>query len=160
MERIEPAPKVAEKKVNLVGVRANLPKIFGVLAIIGLFLSIGWIIYSAIQPKTPPFILNGKEVQLSKDVVAEINGYERRETENELLKYYIKADKATVFSDNHQELDNAIIQVYDEKGEKFDKISSDKVVYLPNAQNSKLFNAQFIGSVNVETRDGLKVQTE
>jgi LPS export ABC transporter protein LptC/lipopolysaccharide transport protein LptA len=160
MERIEPAPKVAEKKVNLVGVRANLPKIFGVLAVIGLILSIGWIIYSAMQPKTPDFKINGQVVQLSKDVVAEINGYERRETENEVLKHYIKADKATVFSDNHQELENAVIQVYDEKGEKFDKISSNKVIYVPNAQNSKLFNAQFTGNVNVESRDGLKVKSE
>lgn len=160
MERVEPAPKVVEKKVNLVGVRANLPKVFGALAVIGLFLSIGWIIYSARQPKNPPFILNGKEVQLSKDVIAEINGYERRETENEVLKHYIKADKATVFSDNHQELENAIIQVYDEKGEKFDKISSNRLIYVPNAENSKLFNAQFTGNVNVESRDGLKVKSE
>lgn len=163
MERVEPAPKVAEKaekKVSLVGVRANLPKILGVLAVIGLALTIGWIIYSALQPKAPPFIMGGKEVQLSKDVVAEINGYERREMDGEVLKYYIKADKATVFSDNHQELDNAIIQVYDEKGEKFDKITSNKAIYVPNAENSKLFNAQFTGNVNVESRDGLKVKSE
>jgi LPS export ABC transporter protein LptC len=162
MERIEPAPKLkaVEKKVSLVGVRANLPKVFGVLAIIGLALSIGWIIYSATKPKTPDFIMNGKVVQLSKDVTAEIVGYERRETEGEVLKSYIKADKATIFSDNHQELDNAVIQVYDEKGEKFDKITSNKVIYVPNAENSKLFNAQFTGNVNVESRDGLKVKSE
>lgn len=160
MENIESAPKVAEKKVNLVGVRANLPKILGVVAVIGLALTIGWIVYSALQPKTPPFILNGKVVQLSKDVVAEINGYERSETEGEVLKNYIKADKATIFADNHQELDNAIIQVYDEKGEKFDKITSNKVIYVPNPENSKLFDAQFTGNVNVESRDRLKVKTE
>mgnify|MGYP001567954566 CR=1 FL=1 len=160
MERVETAPKVAEKKVSLVGVRANLPKGLGALAVIGLALSIGWIVYSMLQPKTPTFVLNGKEVQLSKDVVAEINGYERSETEGEVLKYFIKADKAIVFSDKHQELENAIIQVYDEFGEKYDKITSNKAIYVPNAENSKLFNAQFIGNVNVESRDGLKVTTE
>lgn len=160
MERVEAAPKVAEKKVSLVGFRANMPRILGILAFVGLAITIGWITYSALQPKNPPFILKGKEVQLSKDVTAEIDGYERREMEGEVLKYYIKADKAIIFSDNHQELENAVIQVYDEFGEKFDKISSNKVIYIPNAENTKLFNAQFSGNVDVESRDGLKVKSE
>lgn len=160
MERVEPVQNVAEKKVNLVGVRANLPKILSVVAVIGLALTIGWIIYSASREKEKPFIMQGKEVQLSKDVIAEVNGYERTEIEGDVLKYFIKADKATTFSDNHQELENAVIQVYDDKGEKFDKITSNKAIYVPNAENSKLFNAQFRGNVNVESRDGLKVKTE
>lgn len=160
MERIEPAPKVAEKKDSLFGVRANLPKILGVLALIGLALTIGWVIYSAFQPKNPPFVLNGEEVQLSKDVIGEVYGYERRETEGDIVNYYVKADKAVTFSDNHQELENVLIQVYDEKGEKFDKITSNRAIYLPNANDSKLFAAQFTGNVDIESKDGLKVKTE
>ncbi len=58
--------------------------------------------------------------ELSQDVVAEVVGYERRETDGEKLKYYIKADRAKTFTDNHQELRKCcLIQVFDETGRKF-----------------------------------------
>jgi len=45
--------------------------------------------------------------------VAQVNGYERLETDGDIPKYYIKADKATTFSDNHQEMENVYLQIYD-----------------------------------------------
>ena len=65
---------------------------------------------------------------LSKDVTAEVNGYERRETEGDVVKYYIKADKATTFTDNHPELENVFLQVFDETGEKSDRIQAAKAI--------------------------------
>ncbi len=50
---------------------------------------------------------------LSKDVVAEVNGYERTETEGDVKKYYIKADKAVTYADNHQDFENIFLQVFD-----------------------------------------------
>ena len=97
-----------------------------------------------------------KEPQLSEDVVAEINGYESRENEGDKLNYFIKADKAKTFSDNHQELENVYLEVFDETGEKSDKISANKAIYIPDEKNSKIFTAFFAGDVDINSRDNLQ----
>ncbi|HVE57123.1 MAG TPA: LPS export ABC transporter periplasmic protein LptC [Pyrinomonadaceae bacterium] len=138
--------------------RANLPKYFRVGAIAALcvtILAIGIGFYLA--RKNTEFRLKPEHAQLSKDVLAEVNGYERTETDGNLKKFYIKADKATTFTDNHQELENVFLQVFDEIGDKSDQITSEKAIYIP-AEN-KNFTAYFAGNVNIETRDALKVKT-
>ncbi|MEP6900156.1 MAG: LPS export ABC transporter periplasmic protein LptC [Actinomycetota bacterium] len=138
--------------------RANLPMYFRVGAIAALcltILAIGIGFYRARNREE--FRMKGFPTELSRDVVAEVKGYERTETDGDVKKFYIKADKATTFADNHQELENVLLKVFDEKGESFDKITANKAVYIP-AEN-KNFNAFFSGSVNIETRDALKVKT-
>ncbi len=139
--------------------RANLPKYFRVAAVGALIvtvLAIGIGFYRS--RNNQEFRMRGLPAELSKDVVAQVNGYERRETDGDVIKYYIKADKATTYTDNHQELENVFLQVYDEKGETFDQMTAQKAIYVP-AEN-KNFTAYFAGDVNVETRDALKVKTE
>ena len=94
---------------------------------------------------------------LSKDIVASVRGYERHESNGESLLYYIKADAATTFSDNHQELDNVYLKVFGENG-SFDEITAQKAVYLP--QEDKNFNGFFAGDVVIKTRDQLQVRTQ
>ncbi|CAN5427048.1 hypothetical protein BH10ACI1_BH10ACI1_18800 [soil metagenome] len=103
--------------------------------------------------------MKGFPTELSKDVVAAVNGYERTETEGEAKKYFIKADKATTFADNHQEMENVYLQVFDEKGEKFDTITAGKAVYVPATDGTKNFTAFFAGEINVLTRDSLQIKT-
>ncbi len=95
---------------------------------------------------------------LSEDVVAVVNGYERRETEGDRVKYYIKADKATTFSDNHQELENVFLQVFNQDGDGSDTITAAKSKYVPAEGND--FTAFFAGNVEINSRDGLKVNTD
>ena len=102
--------------------------------------------------------MKGFPAALSKDVVAEINGYERREMEGNVAKYYIKADRAVSFADNHQELENVYLQVFDDSGTASDQISAQKAVYVP--AGDKNFTAYFSGAVNIATRDSLNVKTE
>jgi LPS export ABC transporter protein LptC/lipopolysaccharide transport protein LptA len=138
--------------------RANLPKYFRVGAIAALcvtILAIGIGFYLA--RKNTDFRLKPEHAQLSKDVLAEVNGYERTETDGDIKKFFIKADKATTFTDNHQEFENVYLQVFDEIGDKSDRITSEKAIYIP-AEN-KNFTAYFAGNVNIETRDALKVKT-
>ena len=138
--------------------RASLPKYFRVGALIALFLTILAIgISFYLGRNRTEFRLKPEHTQLSKDVIAEIKGYERTETDGDVKKFYIKADKATIYSDNHQELENVYLQVFDDKGETFDQITSEKAIYIP-AEN-KNFTAYFAGNVNIETRDNLKVKT-
>ncbi len=108
--------------------------------------------------KNPEFRMQGFPTALSKDVVASINGYERREMDGDVAKYYIKADKAISFADNHQELENVYLQVFDDAGTASDQISAQKAVYVP-AEN-KNFTAYFSGAVSIATRDSLNVKTE
>src|SRR6476661_9089241 len=138
--------------------RANLPKYFrvGAIAALGVtILAIGIGFYLA--RKNTDFRLKPEHAKLSKDVLAEVNGYERTETDGDIKKFYIKADKATTFTDNHQELENVYLQVFDEIGDKSDRITSEKAIYIP-AEN-KNFTAYFAGTVKIETRDALKVKT-
>lgn len=104
------------------------------------------------------FRMLGFPTQLSKDVVASIVGYERREMDGEVAKYYIRADKAVSFADNHQEMENVLLQVFDESGSASDQITAQKAIYVP--ADDKNFTAYFAGSVTVQTRDSLNIKTE
>ncbi|MEK7855061.1 MAG: LPS export ABC transporter periplasmic protein LptC, partial [Acidobacteriota bacterium] len=139
--------------------RASLPKIIGIAAIVLLAATVVALIVTVIwrDPK-PEFRMQGFPTSLSTDVVASINNYERREMDGEVTKYYIRADKAVSFADNHQELENVFLEVFSDDGSASDKISAQKAIYIP-AEN-KNFTAYFAGAVDIATRDALKVKTE
>ncbi len=139
--------------------RANLPKYLRaaaisafVIAVIGI--GISFYVYNG----KAEFRLKPEHTQLSTNVLAEVSNYERTESEGELKKYYIKADHAKTFTDNHQELEGVYLEVYDDQGVNFDKITADRALYVP--EENKNFTGYFAGSVNIETRDALKVKTE
>lgn len=139
--------------------RANLPKYFRGLAIAAIcltLLGIGIAFY--LNKGKAEFRLKPADTQLSKDVQAEVSNYERTETDGDVKKYFIKAAHATTYTDNHQELENVYLQVFDETGDKFDEIKADKALYIP--KENKNFTGYFVGNVNIETRDSLKVKTE
>lgn len=138
--------------------RARLPQIFRIAAIAAIgvtILVVGAGFYRA-RSKSP-FILKSEHTQLSTDVVAEVNGYERLESDGGLTKYYIKADHAKTFSDNHQELDNMYLEVYDKDGTSNDKMRADNALYIP--EEEKNFTAYLKGNVHIETKDALKIKT-
>lgn len=103
------------------------------------------------------FKLKSEHTQLSTDVIAEVAGYERLESENGLAKYYIKADLAKTFSDQHQEFENVYLEVFDPSGGVSDKMRAGSGLYVPEAD--KNFTAYLKGDVNIETRDALRVKT-
>ncbi len=142
--------------------RAKMPLILRGLAVFGFvaaILVIGIGFYNARNNQT--FRMKGFPAELSEEVVAVVNGYERTESDNGIVKYLIKADKATTFKDNHQELENVFLQVYDPKNNKLsDKISAVKAVYIPDKVDSKDFKLFLAGNVDIETRNNLKVKTE
>lgn len=104
-----------------------------------------------------PFKLKSEHAHLSTDVVAEVNGYERLESDNGQSKYYIKADYAKTFSDDHQELENVYLETYDDQGNLANKMKADQGLYVPD--EDKNFTAYLKGNVNIETPDALKVKT-
>lgn len=146
-------------KIEKLQKRANLPKYFRVGAIAALcvtILAIGIGFY--LGRNRTEFRLKPEDAKLSKDVTSEVTGYERLETDGNVKKYFIKADKMTTFSDNHMEFENVYMQIFDELGDKSDQITSEKGIYIPNEE--KNFTAYFAGNVNIATRDALHVKTE
>lgn len=136
-----------------------MPRVFRFAAIGLLVLTVLVILLGFYRTsKNSEFRMLGRPTNLSKDVVASINGYERREMDGDVAKYYIRADKATSYADNHQELENVYLQVFDETGTASDEISAQKALYLP--EENKNFTAYFAGAVNIATRDSLSVKTE
>ncbi len=103
------------------------------------------------------FRLKNEHTKLSTDVVAEINGYERLETDGNISKYYIKADFARTFADNHQELENVYLRTYDSDGGEADSMTAQSVLYVPEAE--KNFTAYMKGNVDINARGGLNVKT-
>lgn len=127
------------------------------IALIGItFLAIGIGFYR--NAGQAEFRMKGFPTTLSEDVVASVNGYERRETEGTFVKYLVKADKATTFADNHQELEGVNIEIFDPNMEGSDKITSAKAIYIP--EENKEFTAFFAGDVIIETKDKLKAFTD
>jgi LPS export ABC transporter protein LptC len=102
------------------------------------------------------FKLKSEHAQLSTEVIAEVSGYERLETENGQNKYFIRADHAKTFSDNHQELQNVYLEVFAAAGGS-DKMTAESAIYIP--EEAKNFTAYLKGNVHIDTRDGLKVKT-
>jgi LPS export ABC transporter protein LptC/lipopolysaccharide transport protein LptA len=152
---------VQRKNVKNLELRAHMPQIFrgaALLALVATVLAIGVGFYRARNNKE--FRMKSLPTELSKDVVAEINGYERREADGDVVKYYLKADHATAYTDNHLELENVFLQVFDDAGTNSDKITAQKAIYIPVEDGTKNFNAYFSGNVDIETRDALKVKTE
>jgi LPS export ABC transporter protein LptC/lipopolysaccharide transport protein LptA len=146
------------KRTSLLHFKARLPLYFRVGAVVFLGLTIAAVVIGYYRARSnAEFRMVGFPAELSKDVVATVSGYERREADGETLKYLIKADTATTFSDNHQELTNVHLQLYADDG-NFDEITGQKAVYIP--AEDKNFTGYFAGNVVIFSRDKLKLQTE
>lgn len=147
------------KNLKNLELRAKLPRIIRVasvvlLAVAGIAVVVGF--FRA--RNNTEFRMKRLPASLSKDVIGEISNYERTETDGDLKRYYIRAAKAVTFSDNHQELEDVYLEVYDETATLADRISARKGIYVP-AEN-KNFTAYFAGAVEILTRDELLIRTE
>lgn len=149
------------KKKHRYRFRTDLLAILRMVALFGLILTVLFIgvgFYRGSSYKE--FRLKPQDKKLSEEVVSEVNGYERREIENNVTKYYIKASRATTFSDKHQELEGVFLQIFDKLDVKSsDKVTANKAIYIPE-EGTKNFRIYFVGNVNIETRHDLKIKTE
>lgn len=138
--------------------RAKLPQYFRYAAIGAIAVTIVVVVAGFYNSSSrSPFKLKSEHTQLSTDVVAEVTGYERLESDGGVSKYFIKADYAKTFSDNHQELENVYLEVYDSDGVTNDKMNADSVLYVPEPE--KNFTAYLKGNVRIETSESLNVKT-
>lgn len=149
----------AERKVlNGYQWRARLPRYLRIGAVAAAGIAVLVILVGFFNARSrSPFKLRSEHTRLSTEVTAEVSGYERLESDNGIPQYLIKADFAKTYSDNHQELSNVYLEVFNSDGAPADKLSAASALYIP--EEAKAFTAYLNGNVNIETRDRLKVKT-
>lgn len=169
--------EIRRRRAIAVGLRARLPLVTRVLALLILVAGVVFVIISYYRLRNnEPFRMRGETPELSKTVTGRVEGYERRVTEGDRLRLYIKAAVDITFSDGHHELEQVHLEIYPLVGDKPDQITAHRAVYLPefsqqgtgqvmaNANASSPASATariiFTGDVNIETRDAMKVKTE
>jgi len=104
---------------------------------------------------TTKFAMRPGAAELSKKETGRIEGYEQRVTKAGRLYLWLRAAREIAFEDGHHELENVNLVVYPAVGDKPDQITSTRAI---SDQNNNVIS--FLGNVNVETKDALKVNTE
>lgn len=140
-----------------IGFRARVPLVARIVAITLLVTAVGFIAvsYYRLRNRADKFVLKSGAPALSKEVIGVIEGYEQRITKDGRLYLLVKASKDITYADNHHELENVSLAVYPPEGDKPDQISANRAIYLPDTSV-----ISFAGNVRIETKDGLKVNTE
>src|SRR5215216_5773971 len=148
--------EVIRKRAIALGLRAKVPVITRILAFALLLSGIAVVGVSYFKLRNAEkFKAKSEKPELSKEVTGRVEGYEQRVTKNDRLYLWVKASRDITYSDGHHELENVSMAVYPPEGETPDQISAARAIYQPS--NNVV---SFEGTVRVETKDKLKVQTE
>jgi LPS export ABC transporter protein LptC/lipopolysaccharide transport protein LptA len=127
--------------------------------VVALFVIVAGIIFVGISyyrlRNNKPFVMIPGAPELSKQVTSVVEGYERRVTEGDRLRLWLRAARDITYADNHHELEDVQLEVYPPVGNKPDQISAHRSIYDPEKGI-----ISFTGDVNIETRDALKAKTE
>src|ERR1041384_3752206 len=102
-----------------------------------------------------PFRLKSENPELSKEIKGIVEGYEQRLMKGDRLYLWLKAARDIPYTDDHHELEQVSLAVYPPQGDKPDQIVANRAIWEP--QKSVI---TFLGSVKIETKDALKVNTE
>jgi len=153
--------EIRRKKAIAVGLRARLPLVARVLALVLLCAGLVYVGISYYRNRhREPFRMRGEAPELSKTVTSVVEGYERRVSEGDRLRLLVRAARDITFSDNHHELEEVHLEVYPATGDKPDQITAHRAIYLPDERDSTKARVWFTGDVNIETRDALVAKTD
>ena len=148
--------EITRKRAIAIGLRARAPLVARATALLILVAAVIFVAVSYYRLRNnKPFRLKSETPELSKEVTGVINGYEQHVMKDGRLYLLVKAARDTTFSDGHHELDQVSLSVFPPVGDKPDQITANKAIY--DQLNSII---TFLGSVKVETKDALKVNTE
>ncbi|MEP6635652.1 MAG: LPS export ABC transporter periplasmic protein LptC [Acidobacteriota bacterium] len=148
--------EVTRKRALGIGLRARFPLVARIVAIFVLTAGIAFIGISYYRLRNNrPFRMKSESPELSKEITGITEGYEQRVTKGDRLYLLLKASRDITYSDGHHELESVSLAVYPPIGDKPDQITANRAIY--DQKNSIM---TFLGSVNIETKDALKVKTE
>ena len=148
--------EIKRKQAIGIGLRARLPQVTRFLA---LFVLVAGLVFVGISyyklRNTTKFKMMPGAAELSKEETGRIEGYEQRVTKAGHLYLWLRAAREITFADGHHELENVNLAIYPPVGDKPDQITSNRAIY--DQKNNVI---SFLGSVKIETKDALKVNTE
>ena len=148
--------EVSRKRQIRIGMRAKVPLVARALAILILTAGVAFIAISYYRLRNnKPFRMRSGAPELSKEETGRTEGYEQRLTKDGRLYLLLKAAVDVTYSDGHHELEAVSLAVYPAVGDKPDQISANRAIY--DQANSMM---TFQGSVKIETKDALKVDTD
>jgi lipopolysaccharide export system protein LptA len=148
--------EITKKRAIAIGWRARAPLVARAGALLILVTAIVFVAVSYYRLRNnKPFRLKSETPELSKEIKGIVEGYEQRLMKNDRLYLWLRASRDVTFTDDHHELEQVNLAIYPPVGDKPDQISANKAIYDP-----KQSVITFLGSVKVETKDGLKVNTE
>ena len=148
--------EIRKQKTVAIGVRAHLPLITRIVAICVLVAGVVFVGISYYKLRNnKPFRLKSETPELSKEITGIIEGYEQHVMKEGRLYLLVKASRDITFSDGHHELENIDVAVYPPAGDKPDQITANRAIWI---QKDSVIT--FLGSVNIETKDALKLKTE
>ena len=139
----------------LIGVRARAPLVARVLALMVLAAGLIYVgvTYNKAR-KVKQFVMHGGPAELSTRVVSRVDHFERRVTEGDRQTMLLRAALYLSYDDGHHELQDVHLEFYPQTGGT-DQVNARQALYYSENET-----VQFHGSVQIETRDRLKVQTE
>jgi lipopolysaccharide export system protein LptA len=148
--------ELTRKRAIALGLRAKVPAIARIVAftLLASGLAVVGVSYYKLR-NAEKFKPKSEKPELSKEVTGIVEGYEQRVTKNDRLYLLVKASRDVTFSDGHHELENVNMTVYPPEGETPDQITAARAIYQPDTNI-----LSFMGSVKIETKDKLKVNTE
>ena len=148
--------EITKKRAIAIGWRARAPLFVRVGALLILAAALVFVAISYYRLRNnKPFRLHSESPELSKDIKGIVEGYEQRLMKDGRLYLWLRAARDVTFMDDHHELEQVNLAVYPPVGDKPDQITANKAIYDP-----KTTVITFLGSVKVETKDALKVNTE
>ncbi|HEY8186208.1 MAG TPA: LPS export ABC transporter periplasmic protein LptC [Pyrinomonadaceae bacterium] len=148
--------EITKKRAIAIGWRARAPLVARAAALLVLAAAIVFVAISYYRLRNNvPFRLKSETPELSKEIKGIVEGYEQRLMKDDRLHLWLRAARDITFTDDHHELEQVNLAVYPPEGDKPDQISANKAIYDPRQSV-----ITFLGNVKVETKDGLKVNTE
>jgi LPS export ABC transporter protein LptC len=148
--------EITRKRAIAIGLRARAPVVVRGVALLILVAAVVFVAisYYGLRNKTK-FRLASKSPELSKEIKGIVEGYEQKLMKGDRLYLWLRAARDITFTDDHHELEQVNLAVYPPVGDKPDQIVANRAIWDP--KNSVI---TFLGSVKVETKDALKVNTE
>jgi LPS export ABC transporter protein LptC len=143
------------RDVVLIGVRARAPLVARVLAVVVLVTGLVYvgITYNRAR-KAKQFVPRRGPAELSTRVTSRVENFERRVTEGDRLTMLLRAAIYTSYDDGHHELQTVHLEYYPKSGGA-DVVDAKQALYFVENET-----VQFMGSVHIDMRDHLQVQTE
>ncbi|MEP6820410.1 MAG: LPS export ABC transporter periplasmic protein LptC, partial [bacterium] len=148
--------EITKKRAIAIGLRARAPLVARAGALLILVAALVFVAISYYRLRNnKPFRLHSEAPELSKEMKGIVEGYEQKLMKDGRLYLWLRAARDITFMDDHHELEQVNLVVYPPVGYKPDQITANKAIYDP-----KTSVITFLGSVKVETKDALKVNTE